>query len=171
MFETAFLICALSTFTVQAIPPPLAFVNGVYHEQAYVALFSHLESHAWKHAEMRYGERSNGGRVILVGQNKVVEKAFLAAGWAILKPPYVRDTATMILYLPPLGGNDVGKRRIITDLTIYLKQGGLFVVQPLELPEDIVRFVMHGFEPRLGGVKVEEHYYDVFQRRNGRASA
>lgn len=172
--KSILLACTISTFTVQAVTPPLALVPGPEHEAAYLSLFNHLEDAEWRAAHLRYGERKHGKRLIFVGIDRDLETAFKASSWRILAPPYQAGQATMVFIIPPLRGNERGMARILGSFGLWVMPGGFFVVQPFVFEEEVMAeyaenarvFLMRGFDVRLGGLKIRDRYYDVYQKRH-----
>lgn len=180
---TAIVLASTIAFETACIPPPLALVQGTYRESAFMGLFDQLETGNWKAADLRFGERSNGRKVIIFGRHDRLKAAFLAAGWHVLEPPYQARSATLVFYLPHLSGNVAGIQRILRVVGVWIQRGGFLVAPPFDaedfIPhphitdlqaEDFTRFVMAPFSRRLGGVKVYERYYDVYEKRNRRSA-
>lgn len=151
-------------------------VQGPYHETAFVHLFEHLETTQWKKAELRIGERRNGWKLILLGNDTFIRAAFQAAGWTILTPPYQPRSATLIIHMAHVGGNVSGVRRIVSDMAGLLHRGGILALPYFDehdlfphtditslTGKDLMDFVMQPFT-RMGGVKMRERYYVIWQK-------
>ena len=159
----------VSSFVVCAIPPPVAMVQGPYHEPAYVALFNHLKEQDWRSVIIR-GPRQ--GRIIFVGFDREIEEVFKRADWRILVAPYKAASATMVMVLPPMRGNERGMNRMIQSFSNWLMPGGYFVIQPFVFEEDANdiyaenarSFLMDALHLRIGGIKIGDKYFDVYQK-------